>query len=97
MSVGQQRRTERTTPAVGVPEDVDPAASLLRDRRGDGRHIFELALDGVGRRVPRRSPPATVDRVDRERVGEQRSDDPERRVVRGRAVDEDQRRPRPRT
>ena len=91
--VGQQRRPERASTAVRVPEDIDRAARLRRERVGDRGHVLELALDRVRRRVARRAAAAPVDGVDREALGEQRPDDPERRVVGGRAVDQDQRRP----
>ena len=72
-----------------MAEDVDGRARSGGDGIGDGRDILELALDRVGRPVAGCAPPAPVDRVDREVAGEQRSDDPERRVIGGRAMDED--------
>ncbi len=78
-----------------MPEDVDRAAGLARERLRDGGHVLELALDGVRRRVARRAAAPAVDGMDREAFREHRPDDTERRVVGGRAVDEDERRPVP--
>ena len=92
--LGQECRPESAAPAVRVPEDVDRPAGPGRQRLGDGGDVLELALDRVRpRSVARGAAATTVDRVDRERASEHRPDDPERRVVRGRAVDEHQRRP----
>ena len=92
--VGQQRRAERAAPAVRVPEDVDWPASVGRKRLGDRRDVLELALDRIRPvSVPRCPSAATVDRVDRERRAEHRPDDPERRVIGGRPMNEHERRP----
>ena len=90
---GQQRRAQRTAPTIGVAEDVGRGTGLVRESRGDRRQILEFALDGVGRGVTRRSPAAAIDRVDREPGSSNGPRDPERGVVGGRAVHEDQRRP----
>ena len=71
-----------------------PAARARGERVGHGGDVLELALDRVRRRVARGTAAAAVDRRGRSgRAARHRADDAERRVVGGRAVDEDERRP----
>ena len=85
---------ERATTAVGMTDHIDARPRLGRQRVGDGRDVLELPLDRVRQRVARSAATAAVDGVDREPLGEHRPDHPERGVVGGGAVDEDDRRPR---
>jgi len=64
------------------------------DRLGDRRDVHELALDRVSGAVAGGASPPTVEGVEPEPGGEERPDDPERRVVGGRAVHEQERRTR---
>ena len=80
-------------PPYEWPNDVDRRARLARGHRlGDRGHVLELALDRVRRRIAGRAAAAPVDRV---QANASASTGPRtgRRVVGGRAVDEDERRP----
>jgi len=92
--VGQESGPKCAAPAVRVPEYVHGPSGVGREHLGHRRDILELALDRVRPGgIPRGPSPTPVDRVDRERRAKHRSDDPERRVIGGRAVDEHERRP----
>ena len=79
--------------AVRVADHGDQAAGLGGQRVGDRGDVLELALDRVRRRVARRATTATVHRVDGRNGEPVAARRPERRVVRGRAVDQEERRP----
>jgi hypothetical protein len=76
-----------------VAEDRDRVARVARERLGDCGDVLEFALDRVGEGVARRAAPPSIDGVDGEPARQARTDDPERGVIGGGAVDQDQRWP----
>jgi hypothetical protein len=78
-----------------MTEDVDRTAMPLCHGIGDAGDVLELALDPVRQCVSGSPATAPIDRDDGPPGGQSRPDDPERRVIGGRAMDEDDRWPIP--
>ena len=87
--VGAERRLEGADRAVRVPEQRDRPGDRVDDR-GD---VFSLAVDRVPGGIAALPASAPVDRVDGEARRERREHGPPIRVIRDRAVHEDQGRP----
>ena len=90
---GQERGAQPATSAERVANDIDRPAGCGRQLVDHRRDVLVLAIDRVGQPVAARAPAAAVDRDHPSGGGEPRGDGPERRVVGGRAVDEEECRP----
>ena len=76
-----------------MTNDVDRRAGFGGDRIRDCGHVLVLPLDRVGGPVAGRPAAAPIDRMEAKARFEKRSGGPPGRVIGGRSVDEDDRRP----